>query len=544
MGVEALLVTFLAFLTAAVLVSYGASRLRLPYTVAMVLVGLCVSILRAITGHHLAGELEPELILLIFLPGLLFEASYHLDLHQLRANLRPILWLAIPGVLISALVVAFLARLGLRLSLVDALLFGVLISATDPIAVVALFKELGVDKRLGVVIEGESLFNDGVAIVGYTILVGIAAGTDSFSLVEGLIGFVVTVAGGATLGIAAGFLFAELMKRTDEPLINIALTTILAYGTYLLAEEGLHGLVSPVIAVVVAGVIVGNYGSSGRHSATSTTMIATVWEFVVFVINSAIFLLIGLQVEVTALLGRIGAVILIIAAVLVARAIVVYLLRLVINVKQPAIPLAWGHVMFWGGMRGAVGIALVLSLPAAIASRELLITLAFGYVLFSVVVQGLTIKPLLNRLGLTRGSEKERDFEESLSQMAAAQASIAALERMHQEHLLSGPIADHLRRRFEDRIQQHQLDINRLVAENPGLAEKNVRLVQRELAAAQKQSLLVLLRRGIISEEVHSGFTARIDEDLRQRSSQDWILSAELMEDLEEFLAQGSGSAV
>jgi CPA1 family monovalent cation:H+ antiporter len=544
MGAEALLVTFLAFLTAAVLVSYGASRLRLPYTVAMVLVGLCVSILRAVTGHHLSGELEPELILLVFLPGLLFEASFHLDLHQLRTNLRPILWLAIPGVLISALVVGLFARVGLGLSLVEALLFGVLISATDPIAVVALFKELGVDKRLGVVMEGESLFNDGVAIVGYSILVGIAAGADSFSLVESLIGFVVTVAGGATLGIVAGFLFAELIKRTDEPLINIALTTILAYGTYLLAEEGLHGLISPVIAVVVAGVIVGNYGSSGRHSATSTTMIATVWEFVVFVINSAIFLLIGLQVEVTGLWGRIGAVTLIVAAVLGARAIVVYLLRLIINVKQPAIPLAWGHVMFWGGMRGAVGIALVLSLPAAIVSRELLITLAFGYVLFSVVVQGLTIKPLLNRLGLTRGSEKEREFEESLSQMAAAQASVAALERMHQEHLLSGPIADHLRRRFEDRIQQHQLDINRLVAESPGLAEKNLRLLQREMASAQKRSLLVLLRRGIISEEVHSQFIARIDEALRQRSSQDWILSAELMEGLEDFLAQSAGPEV
>jgi CPA1 family monovalent cation:H+ antiporter len=514
MGAEALLVTFLAFLTAAVLVSYGASRLRLPYTVAMVLVGRCVSILRAVTGHHLSGELEPELILLVFLPGLLFEASFHLDLHQLRTNLRPILWLAIPGVLISALVVGLFARVGLGLSLVEALLFGVLISATDPIAVVALFKELGVDKRLGVVMEGESLFNDGVAIVGYSILVGIAAGADSFSLVESLIGFVVTVAGGATLGIVAGFLFAELIKRTDEPLINIALTTILAYGTYLLAEEGLHGLISPVIAVVVAGVIVGNYGSSGRHSATSTTMIATVWEFVVFVINSAIFLLIGLQVEVTGLWGRIGAVTLIVAAVLGARAIVVYLLRLIINVKQPAIPLAWGHVMFWGGMRGAVGIALVLSLPAAIVSRELLITLAFGYVLFSVVVQGLTIKPLLNRLGLTRGSEKEREFEESLSQMAAAQASVAALERMHQEHLLSGPIADHLR------------------------------ILQREMASAQKRSLLVLLRRGIISEEVHSQFIARIDEALRQRSSQDWILSAELMEGLEDFLAQSAGPEV
>jgi CPA1 family monovalent cation:H+ antiporter len=334
----------------------------------------------------------------------------------------------------------------------------------------------------------------------------------------------------------AGFLFAELIKRTDEPLINIALTTILAYGLYLLAEEGLHGQVSPVIAVVIAGVVVGNYGSSGRHAATSTTMIAAFWEFLVFVINSAIFLLIGLQVEVGSIVGHLGAVALVIGAALVARAVAIYALRLVINRQGPAIPLSWAHVMLWGGMRGAVGIALALSLPRSVGSRELLITLAFGYVLFSVIGQGLTIKPLLRRLGLTRRSDQAHKFEENLAQVAAAQASIAALERMQREHLLSRPVVDHLRQRFETAIEERQVDVHSLVAEDPGLAEENVRLVQREVASAQKQALLVLLRRGIVSEEVYSDLTARIDEGVRDRAAVDWILATPLMDGVRDML--------
>jgi len=200
MDAEAFLVTFLIFLTISVLVAYLATRLRVPYTIAMVLVGLGVSLLHLGLGQYLAIELEPELILLIFLPGLLFEASYHIDLTLLRANLRSILLLAIPGVLVSTIIVGLIVNLGLGLSVGEALLFGVIISATDPVAVVALFKQLGVDRRLGIIVEGESLFNDGVAIVGYSILIGIAAGTSTFNLADSAANFVVTVAGGATLG--------------------------------------------------------------------------------------------------------------------------------------------------------------------------------------------------------------------------------------------------------------------------------------------------------------------------------------------------------
>jgi len=525
---ESLLITFLIFLTVAVLVAYAANRFRIPYTIAMVLVGLGVSILHLGQNFPFPFELEPDLILFIFLPGLLFEASYHIDLSLLRANLRTILLLAIPGVMISMLIVGLLLSWGLGTSLIWALLFGIIISATDPVAVVSLFKDLGVDKRLSIIVEGESLFNDGVAIVGYSILVGIVAGWSTFSLGETAVNFVVTVAGGVALGLALGFLFSELMKRTDNPLINIALTFILAYGTYLLAEEGLHALVSPVIAVVVAGIVVGNYGSQGRHSATSTTMIVTFWEFAVFLINSAIFLLIGLEVEGRLLMGNLPKIAFAIGAMLVARLVVIYGLRLLVNYRAAALPLRWAHVMFWGGMRGAVGIALVLSLPWALEGREALVALVFGCVLFSVVIQGLTIRPLLNRLGLTRRSEKQREFEEAIAKVAAAEASVAALEQMRQAHLLSTPMANRLRRRFDSWIEKRSEHLFQMVREEPGLAEANVQLMQREIGHAQKQALLRLLRRGIISEEIYAQFTASIDELLRSSSTTDWILAAEL----------------
>lgn len=530
MDAETLLATFLVFLTVAVLVAYAATKLRIPYTIAMVLVGLGASLLVPVLGIEIAIELEPEMILMIFLPGLLFEASYHIDLRLLQPNLRAILLLAIPGVLISTFVVGLLVKFGLNLGWGVALLFGVIISATDPVAVIALFKELGVAKRLSIIIEGESLFNDGVAIVGYSILIGLATGATSLNAGEIVVDFVVTVAGGATLGLVLGFLVSELMKRTENHLIDIALTTILAYGTYLLAEEGLHALVSPVIAVVVAGIVVGNYGSRGHHSARSTTVIITFWEFVVFLINSAVFLLIGLEVEGDLLLGNLGWIAFAIGAVLIARAIVVYGFRLVINRRAQEIPRKWGHVMFWGGMRGAVSVALVLSLPLAVDSRSGLVALVFGVVLFSLIVQGLTIRPLLSRMGLTRASEKQRQFEEALAQVATTQASSDAIERMRHDHLLSRSMADRLQKRFDLRIDKRSQHLFRLIAEDPGLAQANVRVMQHEIGNAQKQSLRRLLRHGSISEEVYADYSANIDEFIRNPATMDSILAIELRE--------------
>ena len=226
-----------------------------------------------------------------------------------------------------------------------------------------------------------------------------------------------TVLGGIAFGVLAGLIFAELMKRTEDPLLDIALTTIVAYGTYIVAEVVLHGLVSPVIAVVAAGITVGSVGTNGRRmSATSNNMIVTFWDFSAFSINSAIFLLIGLEFSIQNFVDQLGPILLTIVVVLAARAVVVYLIRQ-LNRRGTPMPRSWAHVMFWGGMRGAVSIALALSLSPLIESRELLITLPFGYVFFSVVFQGLSISPLLRKLGLTRRTDQQIEFEHQLGRV-------------------------------------------------------------------------------------------------------------------------------
>lgn len=492
-----------AFLTVSVLVSYLASRARVPYVIAMVLAGLVISLLRVGPWMLSPFELEPDLILVAFLPGLLFEASYHVDLPLLRAYWRPILMLALPGVVLSTLLIGGLLHAAAGLPLADALVFGALISATDPIAVIALFRELGVDQRLTVIAEGESLLNDGVAIVMYGVFVSVAAGWSDFSLGDTITSFFVTVAGGVALGAAAGFLFSVLMARTDDPHLTLAMTTILAYGTYLLAEDALSSQVSPVIAVVVAGLVAGNYQFGGKPSAHSETTIAIFWQFIVFLINSAIFLLIGLEVELRELLNNVQAVGLAIAVVLVVRAVVVYLLRPVTNLIAPRVPRTWAHVIFWSGLRGGVSIALALSIPFAVESRSLIIAMAFGYVLFSLVVQGLTAPVLLRRLGLSRVGKAQREFEEALAALAAAQASLAAINQVQRDYLLPPLSAETLRRRYTNAVLQYEQAIHQMVLRDPGLVDSSAGAIQREIEFHQRSALTNLLRRGAISEEVY-----------------------------------------
>jgi CPA1 family monovalent cation:H+ antiporter len=219
-------------------------------------------------------------------------------------------------------------------------------------------------------------------------------------------------------------------------------------------------------------------------------------------------------------------------AVLAARAIVVYLLRAAINRQPPVIPLRWAHVMFWGGMRGAVSIALVLSLPLAIQSRELMITLAFGYVIFSVFIQGLSIGPLLNLLGLTKPGEKQLEFESKVAEMAMAQSAVTAIDEMTDEHLLSIAAGERMKSKFGEWIERHQHDLRDLVREEPQLLETNTTMVQREIGFTQKQTLRRLLQRGVISEEIFTDYNNRIDERMRGELDGSDVPSAEVVSTL------------
>lgn len=397
-------------LLAASVIAVLAKRLRIPYTVSLVLGGLLLSLLRLPLLSPLAPNqrpvwLTPDVILILFLPALVFEGSVKLDVRDLLRDAVPLLLLANLGVLLATLVTGYLVHWVIGPPIFIALLFGAIVSATDPISVLALFKDLKTSHRLSVVIEGESLLNDGTAVVlSQILLAGFVAGGLGWTQAVGQ--FVVAVVGGAALGFALGYVVSRITATVDDPQIEITLTTIVAYGSYLLAHH-LH--LSGVIATASAGLVVGNFfGAKSGMSPRTRTALESFWEYIAFVMNSLVFLLIGLEVHVDALVSAWRPVLFAIAAVLLGRAVSVYLLVPASNLLAETIPARWQHVVVWGGLRGALALALALSLDNTIPYRDRILDLTFGVVVFSILVQSLTIKPLLRVLGLTGADTPSR----------------------------------------------------------------------------------------------------------------------------------------
>jgi monovalent cation:H+ antiporter, CPA1 family len=384
-------------LTVAMGVALLARRLRVPYTVALVAVGLILGATHMMPAPHLTKELLYSALL----PGLLFEAAFHLDARDFWRNKSAILTLAVPGVALAIAVTApllvFAPRgLGLASGFAwpAALVFAALIAATDPIAVVALFRVVGAPRRLAVIVDGESLANDGIAVVFYTIAVSVAAGSTTSALDAG-IEFVRVVGLGVTLGAALGFVVSKIIARLDEPLVEITLTTIAAYGSFIVAEQ-LHA--SGVLATVTAGMLCGSYGAPRGMSPTTRVAVESFWQYVAFALNSIVFLLIGLNVRVEHLLESWPAIGLAYVIVMTARAVVVYLTIALLRRTRERLEWKWGLVLTWGGLRGALSMVLALALAESFPDRLTVIRVTFGVVILSILVNGLTVAPLLRTL--------------------------------------------------------------------------------------------------------------------------------------------------
>jgi CPA1 family monovalent cation:H+ antiporter len=393
-------------LIAAAIIAMLAKRLRIPYTVSLVLGGLLlglihIPILSPLQPGNRPDWLTPDVILILFLPALVFEGSVKLDLRELIRNSVPLLLLANPGVLLAALVTGYVVHWLIGLPVLVALLFGSIISATDPISVLAIFKDLNVNKRLSLIMQGESLLNDGTAVVLFGIFFG-AVVAQKLSVPKGVGQYFLAVAGGAILGSVLGYLASHITGALDDPQIEITLTTILAYGSYLLA---FHLHLSGVIATAAAGLMLGNFGAKKGMSARTLTAMQSFWEYISFVMNSLVFLLIGLEIHVRELLQNWISVVFAILAVLLGRVLSVYLLVPLSNSFSEKIPFRWQHMAVWGGLRGALALALALSLPSTSPYREQILNLTFGVVIFSILIQGLTIKPVLKFLKLANGDD-------------------------------------------------------------------------------------------------------------------------------------------
>jgi CPA1 family monovalent cation:H+ antiporter len=382
----------MALLLLAFVVGLVARRLFVPYTVALILVGIGLGYTNLLSGI----ELTSQTILTVFLPALLFQGAINLDLKELRAAVLPIVLLAVVGVGVSIVIIAgpFAATLGV--APIVAVVLAATLSATDPVAVLAVFKQLGVPKRLEMIIEGEALFNDGTGLVAFQIAVA-AAQTNNVGIGPGIGQFVVVCLGGLALGAAIGFASSHILTLTDDHLFEMGFSTILAYGTYLLGDA-LH--VSPVIAVVTAGIVVGNYGRKVGLSERARTVVIDIWEYLAFVANSFIFLLLGQQVRSVDLGAYLTPSLAAIALVLISRAVIVYGLAPIVSRLDRHLPFSWRHVAFWGGLRGALAVAMVLSLPHDFPQRDMLVSATFSVVFFTIVVQGISMEHLVRRLKL------------------------------------------------------------------------------------------------------------------------------------------------
>ncbi len=394
-----------ALLAVAVVVALVTQRLHVPYTVGLVLVGLAIAVVRPESGV----DITPGLVLAVLLPALIFEAAFRIDLAALRPSLLGVLFLAVPGVLIVALIIAEVLHATTGLGFTSAFIVGAIVAATDPAAVIATFKRLNAPPRLATAVEAESLLNDGTGIVLFTI--ALAASTGSGSIPESFVRFVVICLGSGILGAAAGWLATRLLRLTDDHLLELTMSVVLAYGAYLVAD-GLGG--SGIIATTLAGVTLGSYGRRHGLSPKASESIDLVWEFLAFISTALIFLLVGLAIDLHLLVSSLVPIGWAIVAILLSRALVVYILvggaariaaRRQADPAQPGgddsngrgLPPGWLHVLFWAGLRGAVSVALVLSLPGDLADRDLIGAIAFGVVLFTLLVQGSTADWVIGR---------------------------------------------------------------------------------------------------------------------------------------------------
>jgi len=381
-------------LLVAAIIALVAKRLRLPYTVGLVIGGALLAWLGPLKNL----ELTKEMIFRGLLPPLIFEAAFFVHWKELRKDLKPVLLLATFGVILSCAFVGFVMSWLVGWPLWTSLLFGSLIVATDPVAVIAMFKEMKVEGRLRLLVEAESLLNDGVAAVLFSIALVVATGSplSAGGAVQILLREVIGGIGSGAL-VASAVLY--LAGKTEDHLVEITFTTIAAYGSFFLAD---HFHCSGVLAVLTAGLMIGNLGHIGAITDNGHKAVGAFWEFAAFVANSVIFILIGVRElgMIDVLSKNISVIMVAIAVCLISRAIGVYSASYLIRFKTGAIERPHQHVLFWGGLKGALSLALALGLPTSLPLREPIIAATFGVVGFSVILQGLTVPSLLRRLQL------------------------------------------------------------------------------------------------------------------------------------------------
>ena len=506
---------FLGLLVVSAAVHLAARRFKIPVTVALVVVGAVLGALGSRLGF-LSGmaalHVNPEVVFFVLLPTLIFQSAFHLDARALRENLAPTLTLAVPGLLISTAVIGgimFTAApwVGVHISLPEALLLGSILSATDPVAVISLFSQLGAPKRLTVLVEGESLFNDATAIVLSRIIIAVmAAGViTTDTLILGSVQFITVFFGGLVAGWILALVAGSLIGWVDrDSFFEITVTTILAYLSFYLAEH-VFGL-SGVMAVVAAGVVMGGWGKA-KITPSVAGYLENFWDYMAGIANALIFLLVGLTVELSALIENLPVLFLVASAMLISRGLVIYTLVPVVGKLPGSDPIDRGYqtVMYWGGLRGGIALAIALSLPESVENRDLFVVLATGAVLFTLIVQGLTIERVVKHFGL--------DIPPLSDQMARIEGLISAKMRTLKEipvlqagGLFSPRIAEDMRVRAETGVEKLRAELDQMRETELNTTEER-RLLYLRCFGEEKTLYYQMFSNGHLGERTYRNLT-------------------------------------
>lgn len=479
--------------------------LKLPYPIALVVTGLLIGLFQLLPGV----SMTPEIIMLVFLPALLFEASWNIDIRALNRDRLSISVLSTVGVLLSTMIVAAFLHFLAGIDVPNALLFGAMTAATDPISVVALFRKIGIEKRLTMILEGESLFNDGTAVVLFKILLASALAGQSLSVANGAAEFFLVAVGGTLLGAAIGLLSSYITRLFDDPLPETMMTMIAAYGAFSLAE---YLKVSPVLAVVGAGIVLGNFGSRTSMSPTTRLAVNSFWEYAAFVCNSFVFLLIGLQIKIP-LLQKYGSLILVaIAGMLIARAGIIYGLCPLLSTKSNPIPSKWRHLLFWGGLRGALCMAMALSIPLDYPSREPLIVTCFGVVLFTLMIPGASMEWLVKALSMVRVDERLVEYSKIHTSLLLEHNVLSEMRKQVSNLQLSKTNYEEQEAQSLARISKLENELEELHLEHKTIKEAQLRDSLFHILKKQKDSLNKLGQDEFLDEESISKLKVEIDE--------------------------------
>ena len=546
------------FVVAAAVGIFVAKVGRFPYTIALLLAGLAISVIGFLlfpeADRLIDIELTHDLIFLVLLPPLLFEGAATTDLERFRRNLGPILALAVVGLIVAVVLLGIAGQALFGFPLLVALLFASMALPTDPVSVLALFEELGAPERISVLVEGESLINDGVGVVLFLTFLGLVeqGRTIDFllepsELARTAMEITVVSVGGLVVGLVLGYAVYSVMANLDDHMTEIVLTFILAYGSFLVAEHVLARVIgfhlSGVIATVVAGLLIGNRGAEDAMSPQTKISIFNSLETAAFLVNTFIFITIGATTPIDQLAHHGRLILLAIPLVLLARAAVVYPISAAANrldTDSPDISTSYQHILVWGGLHGSIPIALVLGLPRVVASGEPfafydeLRAMVFGVAAFSLVVQGLTMGRLLDRLGVATRSESEELYELLLGRARAVDAAVEAADRLH----AAGEIPETVYDDFTSEYGREKADLNdaisRLMSEHPELRRESLLAGERRVLQEEKSALMDAVRNGIVSDDSGERLLEEVDIKLdRVRSGETTVERRE--EGYEEF---------